>query len=400
MFLGKIIGEQRLAQDLKVEINNSFELNYFSYRRTQMGSQEAYYLNIHKVLYDRKIRMIDEEDVLMNVNFSDWYCMFKTYVHFEDEEIEELQKEKEIWMSFSEWMNLLICSKDAENKEGWQQIKNRVWRLYLNIISSKHEDKMRLLKIIKKHSENCADGAIVGLERSEIMARFMHCGEALLINLLVLEFKKCVIKSEFVPQSKESNESYLYYCLLLNDVMMLKMKNETMLFHQIVKKYSFDEICKRIFGRMTIEDLVGFISQHKLYRKVKFDENDIDRIKYLENISSIKNEIEKLDPKKDEKEIILLFGQLERITDKFYEVKALAILVRRGFITSNSNYKDPSFFPSIKMHLKSQKNVNTDEMENQSGLEILNNIIFIGIYSVLMVVCMLFCTLIKSLYFY
>lgn len=346
---------------------NLFELKYHSFRTAQLRSGQPYYLNLCKFLYDREIECLD-------LIGNDWNLIAEMANRFangtEHEEGETISSSRldlrPLWACFLQWTKQLQASKDAESDLGRNFILARIKSLYLRIVSESDEYKRCLLEVIAKNSSKCPDRAVVGLEKVELIAQLMSLGDDFMINILVLAFKRHLISTELVPlNSKESVETYLYYSILLDEILMLKNGNKLMLYPESAVKQSTGKVLDKLFGRLTIEDLEGFVADNKIFRKRALQENDEDTAVYLKELAEIQEAVYLLDP--GNLEMGALKNRREITTDNFFKSKARKYLIQKGFITKDVNYEDPGSFPFMPRELSLPTN-NMEEETRQWGV--------------------------------
>lgn len=362
-----------LNDQSRIQISgNRFANKYVEFRKKQFESPSDLYLDLNKVLYDEKMTFALENDNVSEVSKDYWQLMINTKQQFEIE-IKELNKEltklwgkhllakylgigsineieakqnsinqrvnlltsnKKLWCDFATCVDKLLSS--AEGKSNPDFMKTRVFNIYQQIINASEKDKRRLLDIISEYSTACNDRALVGLERAEIVAPLIRIGDDLLLNVLILEFKRHLIQIELVPtNSRESVETYLFYSIYFNEILMLKNKNKSMDYASIASKHSFDEAINAVLKRMTVEDLVGFISGHEMFQEAYQKE-------YTQIVDGLMGEI--ADMAFDDPNIMTINNKYKHVVDCFYQEKARELLCEKGFITANVNYNDPNSF--------------------------------------------------------
>lgn len=349
---------------LRTDYSFPLRQKYFAFRQVQLDEEARFTgkgsyccINLAKVLYDREMSVVQDDLEVGKVSDEDWedtglaHEQLRARVehlrqdvsYAESEELQEqvdaLEKEWVLWERFSVWMKKILSSRDAlDSPEGECSIKWRVISLYDQIVCMKDGDKIRLLELIGDHSDDCSDRAVVGLEKAETVVQLIHSDDKL-VNVLVLMFKKYLIEVEIAAKSlsggvddqyylKESLESYLFYCTHLREVLGLDTRNIAMLHDSYAVKYTFDEVIDRVFKRLTVDDLVGFIACNGVFRDV-----------YHKEFMSYYNSMENLD-----------FSNpvyLEKMMEDFYVEKSKNLLLMAGFIVEGTKYDDPYSFPSI-----------------------------------------------------
>lgn len=310
------------------ETANPFALKYNEFRKKQYASQAQSYVNLNKILYDPEIDSKTENEIDRGVVSNNcWKLILESDKQFDIEiaklkseltplwakhciakyigiiydlnelevkqndinkQISKLMAAKKSWSGFSIWVKKLLTSADGCANPDF--IKSRVFNLYQQMLNASEKDKNRLLDLVFEYSRACDDRAIVGLEKAEVIAQFINVGENLKLNVLILEFKRHLIQTELVPAaSEESIETYLFYSLYLNGILKLRNQNKFMK-HVLVafNPHSFDEVISAIFKRMTVEDLVGFISNHELFQESYYQE-------YMAIVDRLQGEIADLD---------------------------------------------------------------------------------------------------------
>ncbi len=370
------------AEALKVNVDargNPFAGKYNKFRNAQYGSEAPYYVNLSKVLYDPEINFEVENGADSGVVSDDcWKSMLENEKQF-DKQISKLKSEltplwakhciakylgiiykvdeieaeqkainkkinalvtrKKQWSDFSKWMVKLLSSSDGLNNVAF--IKMRVFNLYQQIMHVSGKDQNRLLDLVSEYSTACEDRAVVGLEKAEVIAQFIAAGEDLKLNVLILEFKRHLIQTELVPAvSRESVETYLFYSLYFNELLGLRNQNKSMNSPFIAVKRSFDVSVEAIFKRMTVEDLIGFISSHELFQEAYHDE-------YMAIVDELQGAIADLDY--DDPRILELNNVYQKVTNFFYQEKAQKLLVEKGFITVDVDYEAPDMCPGANI---------------------------------------------------
>lgn len=375
-------GETSEGRFLKIESNiqkneTPFATKYWEFRKSQYENPSDCYLNLNKVLYDPEISSLGDAEIIQNVTNEDWKLMYEWHKQYTNEitalkqnlttlwikhciahylniiykttDIESQQKEindqiakltdkQKHWENFAVWMDKLLQSEDGIKNPN--MIKSRVFNLYKQIMDGS-DNQQSLLSIISEYSDACVDRAVVGLEKAETRMQVSKLGEDLAINVLILEFKRHLIQLELVPMdSRESVETYLFYSLYFNDVLMLKNKNSLMSFAQVAQRSSLSDSINKIFKRITIEDLVGFISNHEIFHKNYEKE-------YAEIVDRLQGKIAEMDF--NDPEIVTVNNEYINVTSNFYQDKAKVLLMKKGFLTPDVNYEDPSSFSKMKL---------------------------------------------------
>lgn len=387
---------------------NRFAAKYNEFRSKQCASQAPYYINLNKVLYDEEVKY-EVEDSVGDVSDDYWKIMGESEKQFDieinhlkselrplwakhciakylgiiynREEIESREKEvnkrinelsnaKKAWGEFSSWAKKLLTSQEGKNNPGY--IKTRVANLYQQILQASEKDKNRLLDLVMEYNLACPDRAIVGLEKAEVVAEIINAGEDLKLNVLILEFKRHLIQTELVIDSQsESVETYLFYSIYLNDVLGLKNKNKSMAFASMAVKRSFENSINAVFKRMTVEDLIGFISNHEMFQEAYQEE-------YRKIIDGLQGEIADLDfddPLYEQK-AIELDNKYKRTVSCFYQDKAQELLLEKGFITEDVNYEDPEALPGAQILEPKQLACRLMENSNTPILIFCANVLF------------------------
>ncbi len=378
MSLGTTVAGAAKRQVAVSESGNRFAVKYNEFREAQYRSPASHYINLSKVLYDPEldveVAMVDNEEVSDDT----WTLMLESEKQFDIEisvlkseltplwakhyvakylgiiydvdEIESSQKSindqiskltinKKQWSDFADWMKKLLSSQDGVNNAGF--MKMRVFNLYQQIINASKKDKIRLLDLVSEYNLACSDRAVVGLEKAEVLAQFINVGEDLKLNVLILEFKRHLIQTELVSAaSPESVASYLFYSLYFNEILGLRNQNKMMSHVSLANKRSFDESIDAIFKRITVEDLVGFISSHEMFQEAYFQE-------YMKIVDRLQGEIGNLDY--DDPKIGELNNEYHNVTNYFYQDRARKLLLTKGFITNNVGYLDPAVLPGTNM---------------------------------------------------